>query len=126
TNGRHKVREPVPGIGLARMRKEGFASLRSPQGGGVIVTKTFTCPSGRLFVNVDATHGELSVRVTNYERQTLPGFEEESLPLSGDHVRHEVTWGDKQLETLRGQEIRLEFEMKGAVDLYSFCFTTHE
>jgi hypothetical protein len=124
TDGRHKEREPVPGIGLARMRKEGFASLRSPAGGGFIVTKTFICPGDRLFVNVDATQGELSVRVTDYERQALPGFEANGLPLSGDHVRHEVTWNDRQLETLRGQEIRLEFEMKGVVDLYSFCFTT--
>jgi hypothetical protein len=56
-----------------------------------MVTKTFTCPGGRLSVNVDSTHGELSARVTDYKRQALSGFEAESLPISGDHLRHEVS-----------------------------------
>ncbi|MBT4499029.1 MAG: hypothetical protein HOC74_14975, partial [Gemmatimonadetes bacterium] len=50
-NGPHKVREPVPGVGLARLRKEGFASLRSPTGGGFVVTRVVQCPGGRLFIN---------------------------------------------------------------------------
>ena len=122
TDGRHKEREPVPGIGLARMRKEGFASLRSPAGGGFVVTHAFDGPGGRLFVNVDATHGELTVRRTDYDRQPLPGCSEPSRSITGNHVRHEVTWQDQQLAPLAGREMRLEFEMKGVVDLYSFCF----
>ena len=46
TSGRHKERDPLPGIGLARLRKEGFASLRSPAGGGFVVTKVLQGPAG--------------------------------------------------------------------------------
>jgi len=123
-NGPHKERDPIPGIGLARLRKEGFASLRSPAGGGFVVTRSLQCPGGRLFVNADATQGELRVRLTNYERQPLPGFGAPSRAIVGDHVRREVTWEGLQTADLQGCEIRLEFEMKGIVDLYSFCFAT--
>lgn len=129
TDGRHHEREPVPGIGLAKLRKEGFASLRSPAGGGFVVTKVFECPGasqspgGGLQVNADVSKGELRVKVTDYERQVLPGFEQ-SVSLSGDGVRQDVVWEGASLRALAGQEIRLEFEMKGVVDLYGFCFSS--
>lgn len=123
TDGRHHVREPVPGIGLAKLRKEGFASLRSPAGGGFVVTKTFECPAGSLQVNADASKGQLRVRVTDYEREVLPGFEH-SAALTADAVRQDVVWRGGSLAALAGREIRLEFEMAGVVDLYGFCFAS--
>jgi len=64
------------------------------------------------------------VRLTDYERKPLPGFDAPSRPIVGSHIRHEVTWERGQITGLEGRELRLEFEMKGIVDLYSFCFTT--
>ena len=126
SNGPHKERLPEPGIGLARLRKEGFASLRSPAGGGFVVTCSFRCPGGRLFVNADATRGKLRARVTDYDRNPLPGFTEPSRPIASDDVRHAVTWGRAEIGALEGHGIRLEFEMKGVVDLYSFCFAADD
>jgi hypothetical protein len=122
TSGRHHEIDPVPGIGLATMRKEGFASLQSPPGGGFVVTKTLICPSGRLWVNAEASSGQVRVKVTDFERKDVPGFEE-SRPITGDGVRQEISWDGKPIETLAGREIRLEFEMTGTVDLYGFGFT---
>lgn len=122
TGGPHKEREPVPGIGLARLRKEGFASLRSPAGGGFVVTRIFRSPGGRLRVNADASLGELRVRVTDYERQPLPGCGEPSQPLTGDRVRQEVRWEGVEEVMPAERDMRLEFEMKGVVDLYGFQF----
>ncbi|MBT4501504.1 MAG: hypothetical protein HOC74_27495 [Gemmatimonadetes bacterium] len=62
------------------------------------------------------------MRLTDYERQPLPGFDAPSRAIGGDHLRHEVTWEGRQVTDLQGCELRLEFEMKGVVDLYSFCF----
>ena len=120
TSGPHKALDPGPGIGLARLRKEGFASLRSPAGGGFVVTKTLRSPGGRLLVNADATKGELRVRLTDYGREPLPGFA--SQPIAGDGVRQEVYWDGGDASVPAGRPLRLEFEMKGVVDLYSFCF----
>ena len=122
TSGRHHEIDPVPGIGLATMRKEGFASLQSPPSGGFVVTKTLICPSGRLWVNAEASSGQVRVKVTDFERKDVPGFEE-SRPITGDGVRQEISWDGKPIGTLAGREIRLEFEMTGTVDLYGFGFT---
>ena len=120
TSGRHKELDPGPGIGLARLRKEGFASLRSPAGGGFVVTKMLLSPGGRLWVNADVAEGELQVRLTDYARTPLAGFA--SRPITGDGVRQEVCWegGDERVPA--GRPLRLEIEMKGVVDLYSFGF----
>lgn len=119
TDGRHHEREPVPGIGLARMRREGFASLRSPAGGGFVVTKTFECPDGTLQLNADASGGQITIQVTDYERNVVPGFEQSS-PVTTDGIRLPVTWEGASLSSLVGQEVRLEFELTGDVDLYGF------
>ena len=120
TSGRHKELDPGPGIGLARLRKEGFASLRSPAGGGFVVTKMLLSPGGRLWVNADAAEGELQVRLTDYARTRLAGFA--SRPITGDGVRQEVCWESGDAPVPAGRPLRLEFEMKGVVDLYSFGF----
>ena len=88
-----------------------------------MVTRAFTCPGGRLVVNADATSGELQVRLTDYERLPLSDFTEPSQTITGDNVRHEICWEGLQTTDLKGRELRLEFAMKGVVDLYSFCFS---
>ena len=123
TSGRHKERDPVPGIGLARLRKEGFASLRGPAGGGFVVTKVLRGPGGRVLVNADATKGELRVRLTDYQRDPLPGFEKPSCPIRGDGIRQQVCWEEPDKPIPADRPLRLEFEMQGEVDLFSFCFS---
>ena len=107
-NGPHNSSSRTPGIGLATIRKEGFASLRGPQGGGVVCTRAIRWPGDRLLVNCDATtrghvdhfgrklepnQGELKVRVVDAGRKPLPGFGyEDCVPFTGDSTRHEVTW----------------------------------
>jgi hypothetical protein len=116
--------DPTTGMGLARVRKEGFVSLGSPAGGGVIVTRMLRWPGGRLEVNADAAKGGLTVRVLDYDLRPLPEFSAEpSLPIAGDRVRHEVVWRGADLGRLEGRAIRLEFTMKGVVDLYAFQAT---
>ena len=123
TGGLHKERDPVPGIGLARLRKEGFASLRSPAGGGFVVTKLLQGPGGRLLLNANASGGELRVRLTDYERAPLPGYGAPSRPISGDGVRQAVQWDGLDAAVPAQRPLRLEFEMRGLVDLYGFCFS---
>jgi hypothetical protein len=122
-NGGHSRRseELKTGIGLARLRKEGFVSLRSPAGGGVVVTRLLRWPGGELEVNADAGRSELRVIITGYDRQPLDNFTPlPSLPLSGTSARQPVKWEKGRLSELKGRTLRLEFLLKGGVDLYGF------
>jgi hypothetical protein len=126
-NGSHNRRSEdlQTGIGLARLRQEGFASLRSPAGGGVVVTRMLRWPGGELQVNADAGPAGLAVRVTGYDRRPLPHFDPQpSLPVTGSSLRHEVQWRNGRLSDLRGQGVRLEFLLKDEADLYSFRAAT--
>lgn len=120
SDGPHESRERNTGIGLATMRKEGFVSLHGPSGGGVVCTKKLLWPGGDLFVNADASEGEMRVCVSDETRQVLPGFGyDDAPPFTGNDVAHEVTWQGRSLDELRGKVIRLEFQLKNA-HLYTF------
>lgn len=113
-----------PGIGMARLRKEGFASLRSPGGGGNIVTRLFRWPGGKLYLNADAGEKGLTVRITDYDRNPIKGFDSEpSLLVTGDKVRHEVRWKKGDVNSLKGKNVRLEIFLKGGGDIYGFQIT---
>ncbi len=119
-DGPHGTTDRSPGIGLVKLRKEGFISMRGPTGGGVVCTRKIKWPGGRLFVNADAQHGELKVRVTDAKRKFLAGFDyDDCRAFSGNSVAHEVTWKEKSLESLSGATIRFEFYLRDA-DLYTF------
>lgn len=134
-NGGHNSTTSVPGIGVATIRKEGFASLRGPELGGVVSTRALRWSGDRLLVNCDATtrdhvdihgrklkrnQGELKVRVVDAGRKPLPGFDyEDSVPFTGDSTKHEVKWKKKSIAELKTKVVRLEFQLKMA-DLYTF------
>ncbi len=119
-DGPHQSRTRKPGIGLVKLRKEGFISMHGPQNGGVIVTRKIKWPGGKLLINSDARQGELSVRVTDPKRKVLPGFDyPDCVAFQGDSVAHEVRWKEQVMSTLAGQVIRLEFFLKNA-DLFTF------
>lgn len=119
-DGPHGTPDRTGGIGLAKIRKEGFASLRGPQGGGVVVTRRLIWPGGPLLVNADARKGELKVRVSDMKRRPIEGFDYgQSDVFTGDAIRTEIRWQGRSLDELKGRELRLEFQLRDA-DLYTF------
>ncbi|MDP6443593.1 MAG: hypothetical protein QGG36_19095 [Pirellulaceae bacterium] len=119
-DGPHGTRERSPGIGLVKLRPEGFISMRGPAGGGVVCTRKIRWPGGKLLINADARDGELSVRVTDGKRKVLPGFDyTDCAALNADSLAHEVEWRDRSTADLAGQVVRFEFFLKTA-DLYTF------
>ena len=122
-DGPHGTRERTPGIGLAKLRKEGFISMRGPKGGGVICTRQIRWPGGKLLVNADAHEGELKVRISGDRRRPLPGYDyADCNAFNGDSVAHEITWKSTTMDSLKGQVIHIEFLLKCA-DLYTFRTT---
>jgi hypothetical protein len=107
-------------IGFASLPKERFISLRGPRGGGVVITRQIQWPGGGLFVNANASEGELKVRVSNAKRKVLDGFDyDDCVPFTGDSTSHEVRWSEKSMDALKGQVIRLEIYLQNA-DLFTF------
>jgi hypothetical protein len=119
-DGPHGTTERTGAIGPAKIRKEGFVSRRGPQGGGVVCTRTLRWPVGTLFVNANAREGLLRMRVSDKDRRPTVGFDyDDCQPFHGDGTAHDVTWGDRSLDTLQGRIIRLEFFLRNA-ELYTF------
>jgi hypothetical protein len=109
------------GIGLAKIRKEGFVSMTAPAGGGVIITRLLKWPGGDLLVNCDASAGEMRVRVSDQQRRPFPGFNyADCVPFTGNRVRHKMAWKKNALSELKGQDLRLEFYFSKQADLYAF------
>src|SRR5690606_19132267 len=84
-DGPHGTAERDGGIGLACFRKEGFASLRGPVGGGVVCTRLLQWDGGPLYMNADARKGKATVRISDEHRKPLEGF---------DHADCDVFKGD--------------------------------
>jgi ubiquinone/menaquinone biosynthesis C-methylase UbiE len=120
-DGPHGTSERSPGIGLVKLRKEGFISMRGPgSSGGVISTRQMIWPGGKLLVNADASEGELSIRVTDRKRKTVPGFDyDDCTAFNGNDVAHELAWKESSMDSLTGQVVRFEFFLKDA-DLFTF------
>jgi hypothetical protein len=119
-DGPHGTSDRSPGIGLVKLRKEGFISMRGPRSGGVVCTRRIVWPGGALLVNADASGGEVKVRVTDAKRKPIPGFDyDDCTPFQKDDVAHEIAWKEGSMNALAGRNVRLEFFLKSA-DLFTF------
>jgi hypothetical protein len=108
-------------IGMATLRKDGFASLDAGAITGTITTKRINGASGQLHVNCSvATDGSLKVEVLNGSGVVVPGYSEADCDvIQGDHVDQVVTWGAQTELPVAVNPIRLRFIMQDA-SLYSF------
>ncbi len=108
-------------IGLATLRKDGFASLDAGAGGGTITTQKIDRVSGPLRVNFTAPGGSLRVEVLDEAWNVLPGYgEADCNAVSGDSVDQVVTWaGHAELPT-GVAPVRLRFILRNA-SVYSFA-----
>ncbi|MST93657.1 MAG: hypothetical protein EXS33_00015 [Pedosphaera sp.] len=109
------------GIHLAKLRLDGFVSLRAGDQGGFVDTRPARIDGKRLLVNVTAEGGQLTAEITDAEgRNVLPGWERNRCTVvTGDQLRTELTWPGRMLAELKGKQVRIRFHLKNA-DLYSF------
>lgn len=108
-------------MGIAKLRRDGFASMESGGKAATLVTRKIRFSEGdRLFVNVKcAPEGECAVEILDGDTRLM-----KSVPLKGvDSTRAEIAWskGSPSLASLKGRPIRIRFTAKDA-ELYSFWF----
>ena len=107
-------------IGLATLRKDGFASLDAGAKGGVITTRPFSGMQGPLRLNSHTSDGSIRVEILSESGHPLPGFSrDECDAITGDSVDQTVTWrGSSRLPEDLGT-VQLRFILQNA-SLYSF------
>lgn len=118
----HAAKPPWHGaIGLATLRKDGFASLDATDATGVVTTKALSGAGGKLLVNYTAPPGgHLKVEVLDAKGKVLPGWDRDACDaLEGDRIAEAVTWGRRQTLPSHAPPIRLRFILQNS-SIYSF------
>ena len=93
-------------IGLATLRRDGFASMDAGEKAGTLTTRPVTFKGSHLFVNVFAHEGELRVEALDAAGKIVAT----SKPLTADTTRQRVEWSDRaDLSAFAGQPVRFRY-----------------
>ena len=114
-------RESPMAMGLATLRRDGFASLVADRVPGHNTTRPLAFGGQMRYVNAAvAAGGRLRVAILDRDAQPLPGFSAEHCrPLTGDSTAMPVIWETGALSELTAEPVRLRFDLETA-QLYSF------
>lgn len=103
-------------IGLAYLRRDGFASMDAGAKGGMLTTRPVKFTGAHLFVNADTAKGDLRVEVIDDKGQVLAA----SKPFTGDQTKQKMEWDSAaDLSAYAGKPVRFRFHLT-AGQLYSF------
>ena len=104
-------------MGIARLRRDGFASMDAGACGGELVTRPIVFTRGdRLYVNANAAGGELKAELVDENGQVLAASQK---AFSGNATKAVVLEG---LAPFAGKTVRIRFTAKDA-QLYAFWFS---
>lgn len=108
-------------IGLATLRKDGFASLDAGTSSGTILTRRLLNAQGPLRLNYAASAGgSVRVEVTDELGAAIPGYSlAHCTPLTGNSTSEAVAWGGQTQLPTEPAFTRLRFVLQKA-SLYSF------
>ncbi len=112
--------------GLAKLRRDGFASMDADAEGGVLTTRPVKFSGKHLFVNLAAADGELRVEALDEAGKVIAPFTKENCkPLGVDAVTQMVSWKDADISRLSGKPVRFRFHLQNG-SLYSFWVSQDE
>jgi len=109
-------------IGLATLRKDGFASLDAGATTGTILTKPFVNTGGALLLNyhTNTSGGWVKVEALDENTNVLSGYSQaDCVPLTGNSTTEAVTWAGYSELPAGQQFLRLRFLLQNA-SVYSF------
>jgi hypothetical protein len=107
--------------GVAFLRRDGFASMDAGAKEGTLTTRPVKFSGRRLFVNVDASHGELRGEVLDQKGEVLAPFTRDNCtPITTDSTIAELRWkGAADLSKLTDQPVRFRFHLQSGA-LHAF------
>ena len=108
-------------IGVATLRKDGFASMDAAYKPGTLTTTALAGMSGPLKLNYRAWGGSIRVAVLDAAGTAIPGYAaEDCTPLTGDAIEAAVAWKAHAELPSGNAPLRLRFHIdKGS--LFSFA-----
>ena len=112
-------------ICLAKLRLDGFVSLKGGIEWGRVLTKPLLVEGKELHINVDSWRGQVRAEIIDAsDGHPIPGFTtEESIPAVIDSIDEPLRWKDKpDVAELLGRTVRIRFSLFQA-ELYAFWFT---
>jgi hypothetical protein len=114
-------------VGLAKLRRDGFASLQGRFPGAHMVTRPLSFSGDRLFVNANTVGASLKVACQDETGNDIPGFSGDDCEgFIGNSTCTEIRWENGvSIGSLADQPIRLRFQLDRG-DLYSFWVSAHE
>lgn len=118
-DGTHEKKSRLCSVGVATTQRDRLVAVEAKPGDyGRLLTRPIEV-RGSLWINAEAK-GSIRVSVHDVNDRPLPGWSEEDCsPFSGDQLEAELKWGDRTLEDLHGQIVRLRFHLDEA-KLFSF------
>ena len=111
-------------MGLAVLRRDGFASLDAGAEDGYMITRPVVFNGKFMFVNVDNKEGALQVELLDENYKVLKPFTRRNCAIvSANKTIQEVTWEKvDDLAGLAGKKVRFKFYLRKG-SLYSFWVT---
>ena len=109
-------------IGLAKLRRDGYASLDAGEEPGTVVTRPLSFEGRSLFVNADtAAGGSIAAEVLHADHERVNGFSAaECNCVVTDGVRSRITWAARsELPEAIEVPLRIRFTLQRA-SLYAF------
>ena len=118
-DGPHKNPGARGAIGLATLRKDGFASLDAGEDPGLVITRDLIRAAGPLRINARATGGWLKAELLDERGEVIAGYSRDDCEaFTGDNVAHTLRWAEKTGLPAAGR-LRVRFVMRHA-SLFSF------
>ena len=114
-------------VGLAKLRRDGFAAMQARTPDARLTTRPITFSGSRLFVNANTVGADLRVEALGDDGKPLPGLGfEDCVGWCGNSTCAEVRWKDENaLRAAAGRPVRLRFRLDRG-DLYAFWVTDSE
>jgi hypothetical protein len=106
-------------IGLAMLRRDGFASMHAGDRPGTLTTRPVVFSGKHVFVNLNAPGGELQVQTLDSAGKVLAT----SRPATGDQTKLRIEWTDRtDLADFAERPVRFRFRLTRG-HLYAFWVT---
>jgi len=112
--------------GLATLRRDGFASLDATEKEGIVITRKLTFKGKHLFVNADASKGQLLAELLDENGNVVKGYsKEDCIPVAENGTKINVLWkGNKQLKSF-SKPFKVKFYLTNS-SLYSFWVSEYK